>query len=563
MEWIKRIFFTLIVVASMMIVMPLQVFADDVGDTGDTDIGDIGGTNVYTFSYNYDSSLDAICLTVTTKHPLSSFGNTCSHTFTSASDTTTLHTKNPRLGTSLESAIQSMITNGGYNLTVDQVKTKLGELGFYDKGNGVWKTDSTYLTYIDAVKIRPMKHTVAYNANGGSGAPGNQTKNQGVTLTLSSTKPTRTGYSFVNWTASIGGNYNPGGSYTHDQDGGTVTMKANWKDDIKPSCSVFSATPNQWSSGKGTVKFTAQDKGSGLASAKLRRYSYVTGNWSDVKTWTYSGTTSAVSETYTQTAEGVYKYQLILTDKAGNVKTLDSNIIYLDHSAPKMSGLEDTTTGWTKVAPKINVDATDYLKDTTYMGSGVASIIVYNEDGVAVASGTNSVSYILTQSYEGIYDWTVVVTDNVGHSTSDSITTRYDCTPPGIDGTESTYVTPSGGIVSGYVADNIIDQHLDDEAYRSDNSPNITSGIKQVTLYRVTDSGRTIIRLADTYKVYSTSNTHNDFDMYYEIAESEDDVNYYMIYVRDFAGNVMWKKLTSQLSLLGWFHTTIDRSSYE
>lgn len=252
MEWIKKIIFVIVLVMSIAFVMPIAALADDIGDTGDTDIGDIGGTNVYTFSYNYDASLDAICLTVTTKHPISSFGNTCSHTFTSASDNTTLHTKNPRLGSSLESAIQSMITNGGYNLTVEQVKSKLGSLGFYDKGNGVWKTSSTYLTYIDAVKIRPTKHTVSYNANGGTGAPGNQTKNQGVTLTLSSTKPTRTGYSFVNWTASIGGTYNPGGSYTHDQDGGTVTMKANWKDDIKPSCSVFSAIPNSWSSGNGT-----------------------------------------------------------------------------------------------------------------------------------------------------------------------------------------------------------------------------------------------------------------------------------------------------------------------
>lgn len=42
-------------------------------------------------------------------------------------------------------------------------------------------------------------YTVSFNANGGSGAPGNQTKWYGENLTLSSTKPTRTGYTFKGW----------------------------------------------------------------------------------------------------------------------------------------------------------------------------------------------------------------------------------------------------------------------------------------------------------------------------------------------------------------------------
>ena len=38
--------------------------------------------------------------------------------------------------------------------------------------------------------------------------------------------------------------------------------------------------------------------------------------------------------------------------------------------------------------------------------------------------------------------------------------------------------------------------------------------------------------------------------------------SYYEIIVTDFAGNITRKKLTSQYSLLTWFHTSIDRSSY-
>lgn len=45
-------------------------------------------------------------------------------------------------------------------------------------------------------------YTIKYNANGGSGAPSSQTKTHGVTLTLSSTKPTRSGYTFKGWALS-------------------------------------------------------------------------------------------------------------------------------------------------------------------------------------------------------------------------------------------------------------------------------------------------------------------------------------------------------------------------
>lgn len=73
-------------------------------------------------------------------------------------------------------------------------------------------------------------YTVSYNANGGSGAPSNQTKTWGVALTLSSTKPTRAGYEFLGW--GTGGasdttvDWNPGASYTTNAN---LTLHAIWK----------------------------------------------------------------------------------------------------------------------------------------------------------------------------------------------------------------------------------------------------------------------------------------------------------------------------------------------
>ena len=73
------------------------------------------------------------------------------------------------------------------------------------------------------------EYTISYNANGGSGAPSNQTKYYNNNLTLSSTKPTLTGYTFQSWNTKADGtgtNYAAGGSYTTNAD---VTLYAMWK----------------------------------------------------------------------------------------------------------------------------------------------------------------------------------------------------------------------------------------------------------------------------------------------------------------------------------------------
>lgn len=71
-------------------------------------------------------------------------------------------------------------------------------------------------------------YTVSYNANSGTGAPSNQTKWKNETLTLSSTKPTRTGYIFKEWNTKSDGSgtsYSSGGSYTANS---AITLYAIW-----------------------------------------------------------------------------------------------------------------------------------------------------------------------------------------------------------------------------------------------------------------------------------------------------------------------------------------------
>lgn len=72
-------------------------------------------------------------------------------------------------------------------------------------------------------------YKVSYNANGGTGAPSSQTKYYGKTLKLSSTKPTRTGYTFQGWGTSASDtsvNYAAGANYTSNA---AVTLYAIWK----------------------------------------------------------------------------------------------------------------------------------------------------------------------------------------------------------------------------------------------------------------------------------------------------------------------------------------------
>ena len=91
-------------------------------------------------------------------------------------------------------------------------------------------------------KNAPATYTVSYDANGGSGAPGSQTKTQDITLTLSGTKPTRSGYTFLGWATSssaTSASYQPGGSYTANA---SVTLYAVW------SCN-HASTKTVWDTG--------------------------------------------------------------------------------------------------------------------------------------------------------------------------------------------------------------------------------------------------------------------------------------------------------------------------
>lgn len=102
----------------------------------------------------------------------------------------------------------------------------------------------------------PYTHTVAFNANGGTNAPASQTKRYGGTIFITTSKPTRTGYTFSHWNTENNGTgttYTSGQEYGYDQNGGTVTLYAIW-------------TLNTW-----TVSFNANG-GSGAPANQTKKY---------------------------------------------------------------------------------------------------------------------------------------------------------------------------------------------------------------------------------------------------------------------------------------------------
>lgn len=99
----------------------------------------------------------------------------------------------------------------------------------YAKLTGVDRVNATMYVNTTVTIPKLASYTVSYNANGGSGAPSSQTKYYGKSLTLSSAKPTRAGYSFQGWNtnaAGTGTNYAINASYTGNAN---LTLYAKWK----------------------------------------------------------------------------------------------------------------------------------------------------------------------------------------------------------------------------------------------------------------------------------------------------------------------------------------------
>ena len=151
-------------------------------------------------------------------------------------------------------------TRDGYNFVnwkytqydVDKYAVGGTEVAFqYSVGNSL---SDQYKTITMYAQWQAKTYTVAYSANGGTGAPASQTKTYGVNLTLSSTIPTRQYYNFKGWATSSSGSvvYAAGGTYSANA---AVTLYAVWELAAAPLTSVSNAEVGS----SGTASWTKLD----------------------------------------------------------------------------------------------------------------------------------------------------------------------------------------------------------------------------------------------------------------------------------------------------------------
>ena len=151
------------------------------------------------------------------------------HRNTSAKDATTV-TKTFTYGKSGQKFNDNGWTNTGHTMTgwEERQPDKVKNYSVNAEVKDTWIDSRTPKIDLYAV-WSPNTYTISYNANGGSGAPTAQTKTYGTDLTLTTSTPTRSGYTFDGWNTKSDGsgtNYSAGGKFTTNAN---TTLYAKWK----------------------------------------------------------------------------------------------------------------------------------------------------------------------------------------------------------------------------------------------------------------------------------------------------------------------------------------------
>ncbi len=108
-------------------------------------------------------------------------------------------------------------------------KNSIATTADYKAGEEYSENDNAVLYAVWESDEPENKLQIAYDANGGSGAPGTQIKQPDAELILSDIKPTRPGYTFLGWSTDRNADsatYEAGGTYTDNR---SATLYAVWK----------------------------------------------------------------------------------------------------------------------------------------------------------------------------------------------------------------------------------------------------------------------------------------------------------------------------------------------
>lgn len=276
--------------------------------------------------------------------------------------------------------------NGQWN-TVDQTNVSIAQnsgVGLVSKEVWVNRTKATQSVLCTAearvsgfaagtsrsdlrISVPPKpSHTVSYNANGGSGAPGSATKWYGEDFYISNQKPTRANHVFQYWATAANGSgtrYNPGQRYLPDAN---VILYAVWKlATNRPTIQSFTAqrvdeagVPDS----NGTmVRFTAQWRvdttgDSANACTSLRfGYKNANGAWTD--------------------------YDPVVNDGTSGTTTIDAGPFSTGASHQLRVTLSDK---YTTVSSVTTVGPARFVIDVSPDGRGIGIGVEAPDDGVSI-----------------------------------------------------------------------------------------------------------------------------------------------------------------------------------
>ena len=213
----------------------------------------------------------------------------------------------------------------------------------YQPGQTVHDLPDQAVTWL--AKWTANTFTVKYDANGGTGAPGNQTKTYGVTLKLSTTVPTRENCIFLGWGTAPGSTtvaYAAGANYTANAD---LTLYAMWRRAYNPP--VIENVKIDRSTSLGTITdegdmaavsfdWRLDENSGGLESIKVG-YRREGGSWFD-STVTASGMSGHVEKKTVGlmlSTENSYEIRILVTDDKGSTEyigTLPATKYIIDFS---------------------------------------------------------------------------------------------------------------------------------------------------------------------------------------------------------------------------------------
>ena len=258
---------------------------------------------------------------------------------------------------------------------------------------GTWKIQSQITGSLTGTNTRTITvkesssttyYTLSYNANGGSGAPSSQTVKSGTGFYLSSTKPTRSGYTFLGWSTSktaTSASYSAGAGVKISSN---ITLYAVWKKNATVNPTSISLNYSSISISNGSSKTISATVYPSNATNKSVTWSTSNSSVATVSngkvTAKAPGTATITAKTSNgKTATCKVTVKGIVINSLGSVAVHAGDIYYLSVSS---YGVSTSRTWSSSSSAVVSVNSSGKI---TAKKAGTATITVKTSDGYSAS----------------------------------------------------------------------------------------------------------------------------------------------------------------------------------